>query len=167
MHVFALRAVARLPFRDIHAAARQLEPLVRFSMTPATAWFAGISLVVLWFHAGISSDVALLTIGALMFVGLLHIGAPLLILHDALEKARQELLEEVRREYAEIRQSIRSAEESADELSLWLEVTDRRQQNAKAVSTWVYDLPSVSRFVAASVIPWWTIIQRALTQMPQ
>lgn len=162
-HVRMLQEVATLPFRNVHTAARQLEPLVRFSMTPATAWFVGISLVVLWLRAGLRGYLALLAVATLVLIGLLHIAVPLLILHDALQKARQELLREIRDDYDEIRCLIRDADESTDELSLWLEVTDRRQQNAKAISTWVYDLPSLSRFVAASVIPWLTLLERVLS----
>lgn len=165
-HVILLREVTQMPFQNAHTAARQLEPLVKFSMTPATAWFAGISLVLLWMRAGIRGFVALLLVATLVFIGVLHIMAPLLILHDALQKARQELLAEIRADYEEIRRSVRAGDESPDRLSLWLEVTDRRHQNAKSISTWVYDVPSLSRFVAASVIPWLTLVEHVLSLLP-
>lgn len=165
-HVALLREVRRMPFRDVHTAARQLEPLVTFSMTPATAWFAGISLVLLWMRAGIREGVALVLVATLVSVGVLHLAAPLLLLHDALGRARQELLADIRREYGEIRRSVRAGDDSPDRLSLWLEVTDRRHRNAKAVSTWVYDVPSLSRLAAASVIPWLTLVERLLSLAP-
>jgi hypothetical protein len=161
-HVILLREVTQLPFQNVHTAARRLEPLVKFSMTPATAWFAGISLVLLWIRAGISGFLGLFLVATLVFIGALHILAPLLILHDALQKARQELLADIRHDYEEIRRSVRAGEESPDRLSLWLEVTDRRHQNAKSISTWVYDVPSLSRFLAASIIPWLTLLEQVL-----
>jgi hypothetical protein len=165
-HVALLREVRRMPFRNAHTAARQLEPLAKFSMTPATAWFAGISLVLLWMRAGVRDSLALLLVATLVLVGVLHIAAPLLLLHDALQRARQELLTEIRHEYEEIRRSVRAGDEPPDRLSLWLEVTDRRRRNANSVSTWVYDVPSLSRLAAASVIPWLTLVEQVLPLLP-
>lgn len=161
IHIAMLRDVAALPFRNIHTSAQQLEPLVRFSMTAGTAWFAGISLVLLWFRSGIRGYIAVLVL-----IGVLHIVTPLWILHDALQREQQDLLQEIRADYNEIRHLIREADETPDELSLWLEVTDRRLESAKSISTWVYDVPSLSRLLAASVIPWLTLIERVVTLIP-
>jgi hypothetical protein len=158
-HVRMLRTVAELPFRNVYTAAQQLEPLVRFSMIPATAWFVGVSLVVLWTRAGISNSATVLLIATLVFIGLLHIVTPLLVLHDALKDAKEELLQEIRAELADIHREVHDEGSSLDRLSLWLDVVDRRRQRAKAVSTWVYDLPSLRRFIIASVIPLVTLVQ--------
>lgn len=165
-HVLMLRSVAELPFRDVYAAARQLEPLVRFSTAPGTAWFIGVSLVVLWMQAGVSGSVAVALVTALVLIGLLHIAMPLLLLHDALKEAKAELLLEIRAELADIHREIHDEDSSLDRLSLWLDVVDRRRQRAEAVSTWAYHLPSLRRFMVASVIPFVTLVDKVLSLVP-
>lgn len=165
-HLRMLRKVAELPFRNVYTASRQLEPLVRFSMIPATAWFVGVSLVVFWTRAGISNSAAVLLITTLVFIGLLHVVAPLLVLHDALKDAKEDLLLEIRAELADIQRELHNGDSSLDRLSLWLDVVDRRRQRAKAVSTWVYDLPSLRRFMIASVIPFVTLVRDIVSLTP-
>lgn len=165
-HVRMLRRVAELPFRNVYTAARQLEPLVRFSMLPATAWFLGVSLVVLWMRAGISGSAAVFLVATLVLIGLLHIATPLLLLHDALKEAKEELLLEIRAELTDIHREVYDEDGSLDRLSLWLDVVDRRRQRAKAVSTWVYDLPSLRRFMVASIIPFPTVAKDVVSLVP-
>ncbi len=162
-HVLLLRRVKKLPFQNLSTAAQQLEPLAKFSLTPATAWFAGVSLILLGGRGEVSDPIAQVVIATLVLITVVHIAVPLLTLHDALQDAQRELLAEIRADYDEIRHSVRTGDESPDRLSLWLEVTDRRQQNANAISTWVYDLSSLRRFLVAAAIPLLTLIDEVLS----
>lgn len=167
-HLTLVREVAELPFRDVHASAVELAPLARFSAASATAWFAGVSLVVLWMEFGIGEVVGTTFIGLLVLTGLVFFIAPQLILHDALVDAKHAELYEIRREYHDLLDNSRPGGQTSDGISTRLELTDRRLDAAKAIDTWVYDLSSISKLVAASLIPWVTLLKdvRSLIGIP-
>lgn len=162
-HLALVRDVATLPFRDVHATAMELEPVVGVTVASATVWFAGLSLVVLWVYAGISGTVGLVIIAVLVFVGLVFFLAPQLILHDALVDAKRTELAELRAEYRQIHQQLTSRGGSPADVELQLELTDRRLENANAIRTWVYNLSSIGKLAAAAVIPGLTLVQEVVT----
>lgn len=158
-HLGLVGEVADLPFRNVHAAASELEPLAGFSIASATAWFAAVSLIVLWMQTGLGQLVGTTMIGVLAVAGIVFFAAPQLILHDALADAKRAEIVAIREEYAELHRLVAAEDDPPGDLSLRLEVTDRQLENAQAISTWVYDLTSMGKLVAASVIPWLTIVQ--------
>jgi hypothetical protein len=158
-HLELVRDVSELPFRDVHASASELEPVAGFTIASATAWFAGVSLIVLWVRAGISGTIGMALIVVLVGVGVVFLLAPQLILHDALMDAKRAELVEVRAEYRQMHQRT-EREGSSDDIALQLELTDRRLENAKAIRTWVYNLSSVGKLAAAAVIPGLTLVQK-------
>lgn len=157
-HLVLVREVADLPFQDIHTSAADLEPLAMFSSACATAWFAGISLIILWMHSGISGTIGTTMIAILVVTGVVFFAAPQLILHDALVEAKHRALVDIRREYTEMHRRLREADPTGTP-SLELELIDRRLKNAEAINTWVYNVTSIGKLVAASVIPWLTLFQ--------
>lgn len=158
-HLALVREVADLPFRDVYASAADLEPLAMFSTITATAWFAGISLIILWMHTSLSGTLGTTMIAVLVVTGIVFFAAPQLILHDALVEAKHRKLVDIRREYTEMYHRMQQDVEPTETLPLELELTDRRLENAKAINTWVYNVSSISKLVAASVIPWLTLLQ--------
>jgi hypothetical protein len=158
-HLELVRDVSELPFRDVYASASELEPVAGFTIASATVWFAGVSLIVLWIHAGISGTVGIAFITVLVTTGLVLFLAPQLILHDALMDAKRAELVTIRAEY---RQMQRQAEQdgSGDDIALRLQLTDRRLENAKAIRTWVYNLSSIGKLVTAGMIPGITLVQK-------
>lgn len=162
-HLGLVRDVADLPFDDVRTAASELEPVGRFTLASATVWFAGVSLVVLWVEAGLSSDLGAVAIGLLVLIGAVLFLAPQLVLHDALSDAKREVLAGIRAEYEAMDERVRAAGEPAVDLPLRLEVTDRRLESANSIRTWVYDLSSLGGLVAASVIPWLTLVRELVS----
>lgn len=160
-HLALIDEVSELPFRDVHTAASELEPVAGFTMASATAWFAGISVIVLLLGTGFSPDVGLALIALFVLAGVVFFLAPQLVLHAALLDAKREVLVGVRKEYEEIRELIGT--DPPDDLSLRLDVTDRRLENAKSIRTWAYDVSSAGKLAAASVIPWLNLVEEALT----
>lgn len=158
-HLVLVGEVADLPFRNVHTAASELEPLAGYTVASATAWFAAVSLIVLWMQTSLGQLVGTTMIAVLAVAGLVFFAAPQLILHDALADAKRAEIAAIREEYAELHRLVAAEEDPPEDLSLRLEVTDRRLENAQAISTWVYDLTSVGKLVAAAVIPWLTIVQ--------
>lgn len=159
-HLALVTEVAELPFRNIHTTASELEPLGRFTIASSTVWFAGISLIVLWMGIGVSSVIATAVIALLVFAGLVIFLAPQLRLHNALLDAKRDVLTEIRAEYDELYQSAQLGTPVPENLSPRLELTDRRLENAQAIRTWVYDLSSIGKLVAASIIPWLKLVQQ-------
>lgn len=162
-HLALVSEVSKLPFEDLRTSASVLEPVGRFTIASATVWFAGISILVLWIEAGVSGNLGTVTIGLLVFAGVVFFLAPQLILHDALLEAKRDLLAEIRAEYEEMHERARGGGEPSESLSFRLEVTDRRLESANSIRTWVYDLSSVGKLVAASVIPWLTLAQELVS----
>jgi hypothetical protein len=161
-HLNLVRDVSELPFRDVHASAAELEPVADFTIASATAWFGGVSLIILWVHAGISGTVGIAFIAVLVVMGLVLFLAPQLILHDALMDAKRTELVTVRAEYRQLHQ--RTAETNADEdLALQLQLIDRRLENAKAIRTWVYNLSSIGKLVAAAITPGVALVRKLVS----
>jgi hypothetical protein len=52
-HLKLVGDVSELPFRDVYAAASEVEPIANFTVAGATVWFLGISLVVVWIRIGV------------------------------------------------------------------------------------------------------------------
>jgi hypothetical protein len=160
-HLKLVQDVLELPFRDVYASASDLKPVAGFTIASATVWFTGVSLVVLWIHAGISGTVGIAFIAVLVLTGLVLFLAPQLILHDALMDAKRTELATIRGEYREMYQQ---AKENADEdVSLQLQLTDRRLENAKAIRTWVYNLSAIGKLLAAAVLPGLTLVQKLVS----
>lgn len=157
-HLSLIREASALQFRDIHTAASELAPVARFTMASATAWFVGISVVVLLISTGLDRAIGLPVIAILVLAGVLFFVAPQMILHAALLDAKRELLAELRKEYEAIQKRAQRDTDSPDALSLRLDVTDRQLESAKSIRTWAYDISSVGKLVAASIIPWFNII---------
>jgi hypothetical protein len=161
-HLKLVRDVSDLPFRDVYASASELEPVAGFTIASATAWFTGVSLIVLWIRAGISGTIGMAIIAVLVGVGIVFLLAPQLILHDALMDAKRAELVEVRAEYRQMHQRTGQGG-SSDDIALQLELTDRRLENAKAIRTWVYNLSSLGKLTAAALIPGLTLVQKLVT----
>lgn len=157
-HLVLVEEVADLPFRNVHTAASELEPLAGYTVASATAWFAAVSLIVLWVQTSLGQLVGTTMIAVLAVAGVVFFAAPQLILHDALADAKHDEIVAIREEYAELHRLV-AADDPPEDLSLRLEVTDRRLENAQSISTWVFDLTSVGKLVAAAVIPWLTIVR--------
>ena len=162
-HLALVRAVSGLPFRNAHTGAAELKPVARFSVASATVWFAGVTLVVLWVEAGLSGNVGTATIALLVFLGVVFFLAPQLLLHDALLDAKRDVLAGIRAEYDEMAGLARDPGEAPGDLSLRLEVTDRRLEEARSIGTWVYDLPSIGTLAVTSAIPWLTLLRELLS----
>jgi hypothetical protein len=152
------REVSALPFRDIYTSASDLEPLAIFTIASATAWFAATSLIILWMQIGLGMLIGWVMVALLVLTGIVFFLAPQLVLHDALRDAKRNKVVDIQREYRELHTLARQ-DTPSDSLSLRLELVDRRLENAQSISTWVYNASSLSKLVAASVIPWLTLIQ--------
>jgi hypothetical protein len=98
----------------------------------------------------------------LVLVGIGVFFSPQLFLHRALLDAKRSKVTSIQKEYEEIHRSIEQENGSSEDLSLCLEVTDRRLENAKSIRTWPYDILSVGKLAAASLIPWLTLSQKIL-----
>ena len=159
-HLLLVGEVSELPFRDVHTAASELEPIAGFTMASATAWFAGVSVIVLLMEAGLGSDIGLTVIAILVLAGVVFFLAPQVVLHSALTDAKREVLVGIRKEYEEMQMSIRRGTEPLEDLPLRLDVTDRRLESAKSIRTWAYDVSSAGTLVASSVIPWLTLVEK-------
>lgn len=153
-HLALVREVAELPFQNIYTSASDLEPVGRFTIASSTVWFTGISLIVLWIGIGVSSAIGVAMIALLIFAGLGFFLAPQLAVHDALTHAKRETLAEIRERYEELYQSNQMESQPSEDVMSRLELIDRQLANAKSIRTWVYDLSSISKLVAASMIPW-------------
>lgn len=156
-HLSLIREVSDLQFRDIHTAASELEPIARFTMASATAWFAGVSVFVLLISTGLDPGIGLPAITILVLAGVIFFVAPQMVLHSALLDAKREVLADIRKKYGAIQKRAQQNTDTPDGLSLRLDVTDRRLESAKSIRTWVYDISSMGKLVAASVIPWLNI----------
>lgn len=161
-HLALIREVAELPFQNIYTTASDLEPVGRFTIASSTVWFAGISLIILWMGIGVSSAIATAIIAVLVFTGIVFFLAPQLRLHDALIDAKQDALAEVRAEYDEMYQTVKQGAQQPESLSPRLELTDRRLANVQSIRTWVYDVSSIGKLVAASMIPWLKLVQQSI-----
>jgi len=162
-HIFLLNELSELPFRDLFTSASELEPVVGYSMAGATAWFVGVSGVGLWIQlVSMNRKFELAIIALLILVGLVAFFAPTLLLHFALEDAKRRALVDLRKQYEEIHRLTEQEDGSSEDLSLRLEITDRRLESVKSIETWSYDIISVSELLAASVIPWLTLAERSL-----
>lgn len=157
-HLRLVGEVSDLPFRDVHGTASALEPIASFTIASSTVWFLGVTFVLLWMHVGISGSFGLGIIALLIFAGAVFFLAPQLLLHDALVDAKRDLVVEIQREYRALHRQTRGGDVSED-VSLQLQLTDRRLANAKSIRTWVYNFTSVGKLVAASVVPWLTLLQ--------
>ena len=157
-HLGLVNEVSDLPFRDVRRAASELESLGRFTLASGAAWFVGATFFVLWQGANLDGTVALGALGVFVSVGVVLFLAPQLVLHDALADAKRDVLAGIRAEYDEMDRLLR-ADDPPGDLSLRLDVTDRRLEGATSIDTWVYDLSSVGKLVAASVIPWLALVQ--------
>lgn len=157
-HLGLVNEVSGLPFRDVRRAASELESLGGFTIASGAAWFVGATFFVLWQQANLDGTVAVGALAVFVFVGVVFFLAPQLVLHDALADAKRDVLAGIRAEYEEMNDLVRSSE-PPENLPLRLEVTDRRLEGAEAIDTWVYDLSSVGKLVAASVIPWLALVQ--------
>lgn len=158
-HLALVNEVSELPFRNIHTSSSALEPVAGFTVTSATAWFVGVTPLALWILTGVDRIVLTVLIVLVVVVGVVYFLAPQLILHDALAEAKQVELAEIRAEYEEIQELTRRDTVPSENLSLRLEVTDRRLENAESISTWVYDLSSIGMLVASSATPVLTFVQ--------
>jgi hypothetical protein len=158
-----VRDVSTLPFRDVYLTTAELGPIAAFTVASATAWFVGVSLVVFWIHVGLSGTLGAAAIAVLVGVGVVFFLAPQLILHDALRDAKRSEVAALRNEYARLQRRMEREELSPDDVTSRLEVLDRRMENAKAIRTWVYDLSSIGRLVAAAALPGVTLVQEVVS----
>lgn len=158
-HLALVAEVAALPFGNVHRSATQLEPVAEFTVAGATAWFAGISLVLLALRFGTAGVVGTVAIVLLVVAGIVFFLAPQLLLHDALQDAKRAALAEVRGEYAEIHRLAQTDAVPPETISTRLDVTDRRLANAQSIRTWVYRLSSVGKLATAAVLPWLTLVR--------
>lgn len=160
-HLALLEDVSELPFRDLYTAASELEPVVGFSMASATAWFGGVSVVLVWTRTQhLDAAVQLVPVAVLVLVGVVIFLAPMVILHVALVDSKRSRLVEVRREYDETHRLMEQGRQPDEAYSLRLEMTDRRLQNAKSIRTWPYNIVSTGKLVTASFIPWLTLVEK-------
>lgn len=109
-------------------------------------------------HSSLSVTIRTTMIAFLVVTGVVFFASPQPILHEALVEAKQRTLLYIRREYTEMHRRIREAEPTGTP-SLELELIDRRLQNAEAINTWVNNVTSIDKLVAALVIPWLTLFQ--------
>jgi hypothetical protein len=161
-HLELVRDVLELPFEDVYVSASDLEPVARFTIASATVWFAGVSLVVLWIHAGISGTVGIAFITVLVFTGAVLFLAPQLILHDALVDAKRTELATIRVEYREMYQQV-TDEDVDEDVAQQLRLIDRRLESAKAIRTWVYNISSIGKLATAAILPWITLVQELVS----
>lgn len=162
-HLFLLGDVSELPLGDPHTAASDLEPVVRFSMATSTAWFVGVSVVVVWTRIQrLNPAVESASVLVLVLVGVVIFAAPTVIVHVALADAKRDALTDARREYEAIHRSMERGEHPVEELTLRLEVTDRRLESARSIRTWPYDVRSAGKLATAAVIPWLTLVREVL-----
>lgn len=161
-HLALVGEVSALPFRNVYASASELEPVAGFTVASATAWFAGTTLVVLWARTSIGGTTGTVLVVVLVATGAVFFAAPQLMLHDALSEAKREETVSIQAEYDEIHELIRTDADPPTDLSMRLEVADRRLENARSISTWVYNLSSVGKLAVASIIPWSTLVQQFL-----
>lgn len=162
-HLKLVRDVSELPFRDVYAAASELEPIASFTVVGATVWFLGISFVVVWIRIGVGGTFGMVIIAVLVFTGTVFFVAPQLLLHDALMEAKRSELRTVHTEYRRLDRRMKRGDEPADGVDARLEVTDRRLESAKTIRTWVYDLSSIGKLVAAAAIPGLTFVQNLVS----
>lgn len=162
-HLALVSAVSELRFRNVYRSASDLEPLAGFTMAGATAWLAGASLIILWMQEGIGSTFGTVLLFLVASVGIVFFVAPQLVLHDALADAKREEIVSVQAQYDDLYEQMAADADTPADPSLQLEVLDRRLENARSISTWVYDISSIGKLAAASVVPWLTLIQQLVS----
>lgn len=165
-HLGLIREVSDFPFRDIQSSASEMEPIAWFSMALATAWFVGASVIAIILPISVDPDVIVLFLAPLVLTGTLLFLAPQVILHSALVDAKRDEIVALQDEQREIHRLTQRGSEPAEDLSLRLEASTQRLENAKSVRTWVYDISSVSKLVAASLIPWLNLFIQILAYLP-
>ena len=153
--VLFVRRVTRHPLVPYLSLARvKLRGLTDFSLVTGLAWSVGVCLVVLLLDLEFRAPAVA---GILVYtaLGLAILFVPESSVHGALERTRQDVLDEtIRRLKPPVDPSGRPAWlKVIDQLPDPEKAFDRAVQEALVTSTWTYDLPTVSSMVATWLLP--------------
>lgn len=146
-----LYRVTLLPLEPPRTAASELEAFADFSAMAASLWFLIVVLIVIvyqsvfeyLFEIGEAFGVGFWIIGTVamvLLVGLAIFLVPQVAIHSALVRRKRERLREIDEELDSFLNSLRDGDRSPDELSMALELHDRKRERAEGARTWLYDI---------------------------
>lgn len=146
-----LYRVTLLPLEPPRAAASELEAFADFSAIAASLWFLIVVLIgVVYqsvleylFRIGEAFGVGFWIVGAvatILLVGVAIFLVPQVAIHSALVRRKRERLREIDEELDAFLNSLRDGDRGPDELSMALELHDRKRERVESARTWLYDV---------------------------
>lgn len=149
--LYLLHRVTLLPLESPRTAANELEAFGEFSAIAASIWFLLVVLLVVVYQSlfeylleiGEAFGHTLWVVGTvavILLVGLAIFVVPQVSIHSALVRRKRERLREIDEELDEFLESLRAGERGPDELSMALELHDRKRERVAGTRTWLYDV---------------------------
>lgn len=156
-HLVNIGHISSLHLVDINRARQSLSEITDFSLAVCLNWFAALSAGVIYFLFFTKLDRGVdlfyvLFIVFLILVGLLLFVIPLVLLHEALTRAKQKQLHDIKQEYETLFEMWREGA-LADNPSVGLDMLQRRREMLEASSTWPYRLLSVAQLLLGAAVP--------------
>jgi hypothetical protein len=174
VHFGTVKRVLRLGFENIYTAARDLKPLVRFSITISFWWFVGVSLITIYYWLWLSDELQALNVsgtsstesifvvenavlfGLLITIGFAVVAVPTWQMHVALADAKEDLLAEVNAKRNEIHNEVITnwtTAGSPGEFTAELSAAEQAYESVAQIRTWPYDVKALSKVLISAVLP--------------
>lgn len=153
-HMLLTMDVGRFPLKEIYNASQRLISLASFSLIASVAWFVGVSLIIVLLENNLSNFVALMVVITLSVIGILLFFVPQITIHSSLEKEKENLLLRIGEEYDNLLEELLgSSEDKLDTITSRIDKIEKIKDYTANIRTWIYDLPTLIRLVAASLLP--------------
>lgn len=149
--LYLLHRVTLLPLEPPRTAASELEGFGEFSAIAASIWFLTVVLIVVvyqslfeyLFEIGEAFGHMLWVVGTvavILLVGLAIFVVSQVSIHSALVRRKRERLREIDEELDPFLALLRAGDRGSDELSMALELHDRKRERVASARTWLYDV---------------------------
>jgi hypothetical protein len=148
--LYLLHRVTLLPLVSPRTAATELEAFGAFSAIAASIWFLLVVLIVVVYQSLFEYLLeigeafghtfwVLGTVAVILLVGIAIFAVPQVAIHSALVRRKRERLRELDEELDAFMESLRAGDREPDELSMALELHDRKRERVAGARTWLYD----------------------------
>lgn len=156
-HLVSIHHVSGLNLVGINRARQTLSEVADFSIVVCLNWFGALSAGVIYFwvfteHERMVVLFYLLMILFFVAIGVLLFVIPVIMLHQALVRAKQEQLHDIEKEYEALFEAWREGDLENDP-SVGLDILETRRGILEASSTWPYRLVSVAELAFGAVVP--------------
>ena len=156
-HTVTIRSVTAMDLTDLSRARPILSEVADFSVAVSLNWFGALAVLSIYigYFMGLDREIGLFYAILVVFfvaIGLLVFAIPVVLLHEALVDAKHKRLRELHQDYDTLFEEWRTDSLEGDP-SVGLEILETRRRNLETISTWPYQLVSVSKLALGSVVP--------------